>query len=328
MSRLNDFIVNITLASIPEKATPFGKILIATDDVDKAYTEYDDLAAVLVDFADTTDTYKMAAQLFAQTPAPDGIAVVGDATALPADLTALLTANINQNFTVFYCTLATDAAITALDAWATANNKFYAATTQSKTFELTGRNTFLMYHSTAGVYLAEVLTTYMLVRPIGSVVGKFKTLVGVPESTVTDAELAVMHSNNVGTYIKDMGNLQTTMGKTQSGEYADVVLGALWIKLEMEAGLRNLALTTGKIPYSNAGIALLKDVAIKVLQQGAVNGIILLDENGNATYTMNAITREGTSVNDRADRVYNGISWTASLAGAIESATISGTLEI
>ena len=128
--------------------------------------------------------------------------------------------------------------------------------------------------------------------------------------------------------IEDMGVLQTTQAQTQSGEYVDVVLGALWIKLEMEAGLRNLALTTGKIPYTNAGIALLKDVAIKVLQQGAVNGIILLDENGNATYTMNAITREQSSVNDRADRQYNGISWTASLAGAIEHATISGTLEV
>ena len=95
MSRLNDFIVNITLAAIPERSAPFGKILIVTDDVDKDYKEYANLAAVLVDFADSTDTYKMAAQLFAQQPAPDGIAVVGDSTALPADLTALLTANIN-----------------------------------------------------------------------------------------------------------------------------------------------------------------------------------------------------------------------------------------
>ena len=328
MSRLNDFIVNITLATIPEKSAPFGKILIVTDDVDQAYKEYANLTAVLVDFADSTDTYKMAAQLFAQEPAPDGIAVLGDSTALPADLTALLTANINQTFTVFYCTLNTDAAITALDEWATANNKFYAATTQSKTFELTGRNTFLMYHSVAGTYLAECLTTYMLVRPIGSVNAKFKKLVGVPESVVTDAELAVLHSNNVGTYIKDMGNLQATMGKTQSGEYADVVLGALWIKLEMESQLRILSVNTPKIPYSNAGIALLKDVVIRVLQQAAVNGIILLDENGNATYTMTALTREQSSVNDRADRQYNGISWTASLDGAIESAIISGTLEI
>jgi len=96
----------------------------------------------------------------------------------------------------------------------------------------------------------------------------------------------------------------------------------------MEAGLRNLALTTGKIPYTNAGIALLKDVAIKVLQQGAVNGILLLDESGNAVYTISSLTREETTTTNRTDRVYNGISWTASLAGAIESATISGTLEV
>ena len=329
MSRLNDFVVNITLATIPEKSAPFGKILIVTDDVDQAYKEYANLTAVLVDFADTTDTYKMAAQLFAQTPAPDGIAVLGDSTALPADLTALLTANINQDFTVFYCTNAGDTFITALSAWAEANGRFYAATTQNKAMVKSGiRHAFVGYHSVAGDYMIEKLVTYMLVRPIGSVNGKFKTLKNTAESVVTDAELATLHANYLGTYIEDMGNLQVTQAQTQSGEYVDVVLGALWIKLEMESQLRQLSLSTPKIPYSNAGIALLKDVVIRVLQQAAVNGIILLDENGNATYTMTALTREQSSVNDRADRVYNGISWTASLAGAVESATISGTLEI
>jgi hypothetical protein len=329
LSRLNDFIVNITLAKVPERSAPFGKILIVTDDVDQAYKEYANLTAVLADFADTTDTYKMAAQLFAQEPAPNGIAVLGDSTALPADLTALLTANINQDFTVFYCTNAGDTFISALSAWAEANGRFYAATTQNKAMVKSGiRHAFVGYHSVAGDYMAEKLVTYMLVRPIGSVTGKFKTLVNTAESVVTDAELATLHSNYLGTYIKDMGVLQTTQAQTQSGEYVDVVLGALWIKLEMEAGLRNLALTTGKIPYSDAGIALIKDVAIKVLQQGAVNGIILLDENGNAVYELTAMTREDVEAQDRADRVYNGITFTASLAGAIESATISGTLTV
>lgn len=329
MSRLNDFIVNITLATVPERSAPFGKILVVTDDVVRAYKEYANLSAVLVDFADTTDTYKMAAQLFAQTPAPNGIAVLGVSTILPADLTALLTANINQDFTAFYCTNAGDTFITALSAWAEVNGRFYAATTQNKAMVKSGiRHAFVGYHSVAGDYMIEKLVTYMLVRPIGSVNGKFKTLVNTAESVVTDAELATLHANYLGTYIKDMGTLQVTQAQTQSGEYVDVVLGALWIKLEMEAGLRNLALTTGKIPYSNAGIALLKAVAIKVLQQGAVNGIVLLDKSGNATYTMTALTREQTTAQDRAARTYNGISWTASLAGAIEGADLSGTLEI
>jgi hypothetical protein len=190
------------------------------------------------------------------------------------------------------------------------------------------RHAFIGYHSVAGDYMIEKLVTYMLVRPIGSVVGKFKTLVNTAESVVTDAELATLHANYLGTYIEDMGVLQTTQAQTQSGEYVDVVLGALWLKLEMEAGLRNLALNTGKIPYSNAGIALLKDVAVKVLQQGAENGIILLDENGNAVYELTAMTREEVEAQDRADRVYNGITFTASLAGAIEGGQISGTLTV
>jgi hypothetical protein len=329
LSRLNDFIVNITLAKLPDKSAPFGKILIVTDDVDQAYKEYANLTAVLVDFADTTDTYKMAAQLFAQEPAPDGIAVLGDSTALPADITALLTANINQDFTVFYCTNASDTFIPALSAWAEANGRFYAATTQNKAMVKSGiRHAFVGYHSVAGDYMIEKLVTYMLVRPIGSVTGKFKTLVNTAESVVTDAELATLHSNYLGTYIKDMGVLQTTQAQTQSGEYVDVVLGALWLKLEMEAGLRNLALTTGKIPYTNAGIALLVGVAEKVLKEAAVNGIVLLDDSGNAVYTIDYLKREQTTAQDRAGRVYNSISWTASLAGAVEKAQISGTLEV
>ena len=329
MSRLNDFIVNITLATIPEKSAPFGKILIVTDGVDQAYKEYANLTAVLVDFADTTDTYKMAAQLFAQTPAPDGIAVLGDSTALPADLTALLTANINQDFTVFYCTNAGDTFITALSAWAEANDRFYAATTQNKALVKSGiRHAFVMYHSIAGDYLAEKIVTYMLVRPIGSVVGKFKTLVGTAESVVTDTELATLHTNYLGTYIKDMGVLQTTQAQTQSGEYVDVVLGALWIKLEMEKGLRTLALNVGKIPYTNAGIAMLISVAETTLKEAAQNGIILIDDNDNPVYEIKSVRREEVAQTDRAARQYNSITWTASLAGAIESAVISGTLTV
>ena len=330
MSRLNDFIVNISLTQLPEREMPFGNILIVTDDADHPFEVYQNLAAVLADFADSTDTYKMAAQLFAQVPAPTQVAVVGDSTALPADLTALLSANINQDFTVFFSTLSTDAAITAFDAWATSNNKIYAATTQNLALFSTvlGRNTFLQYHSTAGVYFAECLIAYLLVRPIGGATAKFKTLAGVPESTITDVELSALHTANGGTYIKDMGVLQSTNSKVQSGEHLDVVLGAMWIKLEMEAGLRNLALTTDKIPYSNAGVALLVGVAERVLTEAAVNGSLLFDASGNPVYTINSKPVQETTVAERASRVYNYITWTAQLANAIQGGTISGKLEI
>lgn len=80
MSRLNDFIVNITLATAPEQVATFGNILIFTADVDHPFETYANITEVLADFATTTDTYKMADQLFKQKPAPSKLAVLGEIT--------------------------------------------------------------------------------------------------------------------------------------------------------------------------------------------------------------------------------------------------------
>lgn len=330
MSRLNDFVVDISLVSLPQRQMPFGSILIVTDEADHEFEEYINLEDILVDFTQETDTYKMAAQVFAQVPSPLKIAIVGDQTALPADITALLSANINNDFTVFYCTNATDAMITALDAWATQNHKIYAATTQNLALFSTilGRNTFLQFHSIAGVYFAECLMTHVIVRPIGSATAKFKMLSGVPESVITNAQLLTLHEAYGGTYIKDMGILQSTNSRVQSGEHLDVVLGAMWVKLEMEKGLRNLALTTDKIPYSNAGVALLVSIAERVLGEGAVNGVIRISENGKPEFTINKRPVQETTIAERSSRQYNYITWDAKLAGAIQGAHITGKLEV
>ena len=329
MSRLNDFIVNITLDTTPDVAKTFGNILIVTGDVEHPYQTYKDLTDVLVDFANTTDTYKIAAKMFAQVPAPSFIAVVGDITVLPADLLTLLSASINEDWFAFVCTDNANATITALSTWALANEKIYAATTQDLTlFEtVKDRNTLLQFHSAVDMYLAETMLAYMLVRPIGSTTAKFKQLVDVTESTITDPELTALHADNGGTYIKDMGVLQTTNSKAQGGEYFDVVLGASWIKLTMEKSLRALALSVGKIPYTNEGIAMLVNIAENTLKEAATNGIILLDDSGNAVYEITYAKREEVAQADRATRTYSKVGWTAELSGAIEHGIISGTLQ-
>lgn len=329
MSRLNDFIVNISLETSPETVAAFGNILIVTDDVDHAYETYNSLAAVLVDFANSTDTYKIAAAIFAQTPAPTKIAIVGDQTVTPAtDLVTLIDAQINQDWFAFVCTNNANTTITALSTWALNNKKYYAATTQDLTLFSTvkDRNTLLQFHSDATMYLAETLMAYMLVREIGSTTAKFKQLKGITESVITDAQLATLHANNGGTYIMDMGVLQTTNSKTQSGEYLDVVLGAAWIEVTMETALRNLALSIGKIPYTNAGIAMLVNIVEDTLKRAAANGIIFLDDSGNASYSLTYTKRQDSTQPDRATRTYNAVNWTAALAGAIEKSTITGTL--
>lgn len=330
MSRLNDFIVNITLATAPEQVATFGNILIFTADVVQPFATYANITDVLVDFADTTDTYKMADQLFKQTPAPSKVAVLGEITAITAEMETALSAAINEDWMILYSTESESASITALSAWALANGKYYAATTQDLALftTLADKNTFLQYHSTAGTYLAESLLTYLIVRPIGSCTPKFKQLENMGESVITDAELSTLHTNNGGTYIKDMGVIQTTNSKGQSGEYYDVVLGAAWIKSEMESNLRNLAVSVGKIPYSNTGIAMIINVVENALKQAAINGIVAVTDDGNPSYSISYKKREDVTLTDRALRKYADVIWSADLSGAIENGTIGGTLTV
>ena len=330
MSRLNDFIVNITLAPIPPQSSTFGNILIYTSDVNFGFKVYTSMVGVSTDFASTTATYKMADQLFKQTPAPASISVFGKTILVTADITAALTTVISMDWMVLYSTVSDSPSITAISSWALSNNKYYAATTQDLTIFSTIRdkNTFLQYHSIPATYLAESLITYLLVRPIGSCNAKFKQLVNMSESIITDTDLATLKSNNGGTYIKDMGALQTTSSKCQSGEYYDVVLGAGWIKLQMESNLRNLALSVGKIPYTNTGISMVINAVESALKQATQNGIISTDDSGNAQYSITYKKREDVAITNIAIRKYADVVWTAKLSGAIETATISGTLTV
>jgi len=330
MSRLNDFTANITLETAAQVAESFGKILIFETDTDHPYETYRNMLEVVADFADTTDTYKTAAKIFAQVPAPAEIAIAGDTTVLPADIVTALNLIINEDWFAVTCTDNADATVTALNSWVADKNKMYIVTTQTKTMTTAtlSPNTFVCYHSATDAYLAEAAFTYMIMRDIGSQNLKAKTLVSMPESVITDAELAVIRTNRVVTYIKDDGVLQVTDGFTGGGEYLDTVLAKYWVKFNMESQLRALQRGTAKIPYSNAGIAMLVGVVENVLKTGANNGIVLIDDTGVPVYSYTTIKREDTTAADRSNRVYNGLAWTATIAGAIDKVTINGTLTL
>lgn len=328
MSRLNDFIVNITLKTAAQRVQTFGKILIFTNDVDHEYTTYGALTEVLVDFADTTEVYKTASKIFGQNPTPKDIAIAGKDTEVPAEIVTALDGLEKQDWFAVTCTDNSDATMTAIDLWVGGKDKMYMVTTQNKTVDSSdfSYNTFICYHDSVDAYLAEAAFTFMVVRPIGSQNLKAKTLPGIPEAKITDAELKVLRENRIVTYIKDDSVLQTTDGFTGGNEYLDTVLAKYWIKFTMEANLRDLQRRVDKIPYSNAGIAMLVEICENVLKTATANGVILINDDGTPEYSYKFIERENTSLTDRSNRVYNGLSWTCTIAGAIDKATIYGTM--
>lgn len=329
MSRLNDFKSTIKLSTAVEVRKEFGGILLFETDTDHPYTTYKDLPAVLEDFANTTDTYKMAARIFNQELSPSGISIVGDASPTPAEITAKLDTLINKNWYGLVCTDNATATITALDAWVDDQEKVYVVTTQLLTdiSVPTSKRTFIGFHHAADAYVMEGLLSIMLTNPIGSATAKFKKVLGVTEAVLTDPELATLRAAHGVTYIEEMGNLETTGSQTASGEYFDVVLGEDWINYNMEKEMHDLAAKVKKIGYSGNGITSLVGIATDVLNKAALQGIILV-ENKVPQFSITAKSRAEVSQADRATRQYGGITWQAYLEGAIEGGPISGELVI
>lgn len=249
-------------------------------------------------------------------------------TGLIAHLNNVREAHTEPFFLV--CTDNSDETIKKLSNWIDTQDMMYFTTTQNLSAPKLVRSeqTVIMYHNDKDAYVAEGLASYLATANVGAVTSKFKTINGSPEAKITTGDLQELHKNNGFTYINKMGVLQTTDGKTTSGEWIDVVMGAFWIKFKMEENLAYLAVNTPKIGYDNKGIGLLVGVCDSVLKQAAFSqDIVLINSDGKAQYEIRYKTREETDKNDIANRVYNGITWSAKLAGAIHKAVINGTLE-
>lgn len=228
------------------------------------------------------------------------------------------------------CTDNTNMAVKKLSNWIDTQEMMYFVTSQDlHTASLVrSENTVVMYHDDDTAFAAEGLASYLATAKVGGVTAKFKEIKGVNAAHINLTQFDNLHKMNGFTYIEKMGLLETSEGKTTSGEYIDVVMGAYWIQFKMEEGLAYLAANTPKIGFDNKGITKMVAVCNDVLRRAAFEqDIILIDPDGNAKYEITYVPRELTDPNDVANRNYTGIKWTAKLAGAIHKAVISGVLE-
>lgn len=316
-----DFPVNIQRKTVGVSERGFGTILIF--DTTKDY-DYKIISAENVkDLEVGSKAYKLATRLFMQKPQPQEVAVVGKKGAAVDGFKTVL--EENGDFFFLTCTDNTIETIKGLSELCQVNNKVYAATVNSlediKTlYGETLDNTFIMYHDDPDAYVAEGLAVIMSYK-IGGKTAKFKTIQGVKEAKINTTKLAELHKNNIFTYIRKLGVLQTTEGKMLSGEYIDVVLGEYWIRFRLEEALQRLALVEDKIPYTDRGIGMLVGETEKVLSRAVDQGIV---EKGQ--YRVDYRLRKDVPSNEVALRKYDYVVWTAMLQGAIHTGQISGIL--
>lgn len=327
---LKDFIVNVARETTPISEAGFGLVLIANTGATApqallGYKVYSNLVELAVDYPAGV-VNNMATTLFAQEPTPRKVAVVSAEGALGTDLTTLLNGVADKDF--FGLVITNNALLDQASAWVDANDRVFAVTTESVATVKDSPNVLLAYSDDIDDknYIAEALLQHLLLRPIGSTTGKARRLRNIDAVEISSTDLDTLETNNALTYVVKQGIAQTTEGKAGNGEYFDIVLGAYFLEVRIEEGLANLLVNTPKIPYSNAGISQLASVVQKVLNQGVAQGIILEDDDGNGVYNISYVTREDTPTADISNRIYNGLTWTATVAGAIHGGEIQGAL--
>lgn len=326
--------VVITRETKPISEKGFGLPLALATGKDFPYKVYTDISEVPNDFAENTEEYKLLSRMFGQSPRPDEIAVYGVAyEGTPTELVSALNELVKTHNDFYYLVSVEqgDEEITAFAEWTNTQDKLYGATTANPELAATLRglydNAFLVVHNQPDCYVAEGLVSTCAPRTIGSYTWTFKNVQGVPAVNYDATVINEIHKNNASTYINEAGVLLNSHGVVTSGEYIDVIQSTHFLKARLGEYVFRLLALKDKVPYTDAGIALVVAEVEKVLNQAFKMGIIA-DEEGIPQYTITVPKRSEIAKNTIAQRILPDVKWTAVIAGAVEKVEIRGTLTL
>jgi hypothetical protein len=238
-----------------------------------------------------------------------------------------------------------DADILAMANWAEANNKLFG-TCVSGSDVLDGSDntdiasqlmlnnfyrTFSFYHEDTADFPEVAVMSRCFTAVPGSETWANKRLAGVKVDPLTETQFIVLRNKNVNTFEKFRNLSLTQTGKVAAGEWIDVIRFRDWLAEEIKVNVLNVLVNNEKVPYTDAGIAIIEGAIRQSLRQGQVNGGIApveYDEEGNKNlgYTVTVPLAANISANQKASRILTDVKFTARLAGAIHVVEITGSL--
>lgn len=190
----------------------------------------------------------------------------------------------------------------------------------------------LNYMRTFGVWSATADTQYpecawigyQLQEQPGSNTWAYKALAGVTVSKLTPTESTNIKNKNGSTYEVIGGTASTIGAKMFGGEWIDVMVFVDWLEARMTERLWFRLRNSKKIPYTAAGATMIETEIRAQLNDGIrVGG--LADSPAPTVFIPDVLS---VSPNDRANRVFSGITFEARLAGAIHFVKIQGTVTV
>jgi hypothetical protein len=140
-----------------------------------------------------------------------------------------------------------------------------------------------------------------------------------PNKPLNPTQLGRLMENNVNYVQLDAGVNILRTGVTSGGEWIDVIRGVHWLTEDLTVSLKGLLFNVkgGKVPFSNSGIARIREVCQSSLQR-AVNRNFL------DSYTLVVPLLSEVSNIDWVARALKGITFIGILSGAINTIEVVG----
>jgi hypothetical protein len=195
----------------------------------------------------------------------------------------------------------------------------------AKLKDLGYQRTFGIYSATADTEFPEAAWVgYQLQEQPGSNTWAYKALSGVTVSVLSDTESTNVHNKSATTY-ETVGGLRSTIGaKMFGGEWIDVMIFVDWLEQRMKERLWSRMANSKKIPYTSAGTAIIEAEIRAQLNDGIrVGGLA-----NSPSPTVSVPDVLSVSQVARANRIFEGITFEARLAGAIHFVKIAGTVTV
>ena len=191
--------------------------------------------------------------------------------------------------------------------------------------------TFAFYHKLAdSEYLeAGVMARCFAIEPGGETWAN-KVLSGLTADNLTETEYLAISGKNGNTFETFRNKSITQNGKVAGDEWIDVIRFRDWLQEEITVNVFNLLINSDKVPYTDAGIALVENQIRQALLLGQRRGGIAPteydeDNNENLGFTIEMPLAANILANTKAQRLLEDVNFTARLAGAIHVVEITGS---
>ncbi len=165
----------------------------------------------------------------------------------------------------------------------------------------------------------------------GSETWAFKQLSLITAGIFSSNDVTKMDAANENYYVEIAKKNITQGGKVLGDEWIDIIRFRDWLKSKIQSEIYNVYLANKKVPFTDAGIALIENALEASLKAGQAAGGIatdFYDESGNKTpgYTITAPLATSFTAAEKKSRKLTGLTWSAYLAGAIHVVSLSGKL--